>query len=393
MKKLFLPLMLVAGISAQAQKNSIYSFSSPDAPFQWKSIQQFSTANENSLQTIYNGKQSLQLLDAYTRKPSSENVDAGLVAATGYREATKQLFYIPMHAAELRWAQWNGNQNPVLYTLKSPVLTQLDFNKTENQITRMTINQKGTGYALTNDAMHLIEFTTGEKPSVRDLGQLIDAASNGQQSIHNACSSFGGDMVAGDDGNIYLITQRNQIYVFNPEKRIATYLGGIKGLPQSFTSNGAAATENGELVLTCSYGNHPYYIINPANWEARTFLSDKSQAYNMSDLASGSFLARKPRSGNSMFTATLENQIQLYPNPLADGSRLQISLTNTISGNHQVQLIDISGKIIHQQSVNLNAGTQSFYLDYSGEIAKGTYFVKLTNPTEKTIHTSKLIIQ
>lgn len=392
MKKIFLPIMLLAGLAVHAQKQSIFSFSSTDLPFQWKSIQEFSLSNENSLRTIYDGKQSVKVLDAYTRKASPLVADAGLVAAAGYREATKQLFYIPMQTAELRWAQWNGNQTPLIYTLKSHVLEQLDFNKTEHQITRMTIDSKGTGYALTNDAMHLIEFTTGEKPIMRDLGQLIDAASNGQQSIHNACASYGGDMVAGDDGNIYLITQRNQIYFFNPDKRIATYLGGIKGLPQTFTSNGAAATENGDLLLACSHGNQNGYLINPENWEARPAFSEKPQGYNMSDLASGNILARKPRANTSLFNAS-GNQIQVFPNPLADGSRLQISLSNTIGGNHQVQLIDLSGKIITQQSVNLNEGTQSFYLDYPGEIAKGTYFVKLTNPSDKTIHTSKLIIQ
>ena len=391
MKKMFLPLILLAATSAQAQKSAIYSFSSLDAPFQWKSIQEFSPSNEHSLKTIYDGKQSIQLLEAYTRKAAPDNSDAGLIAAAGYRAATKQLFYIPMHSGELRWAQWNGNQAPLFFTLKSHVLSQLDFNKTENQITRMTIDQKGVGYALTNDAMHLIEFTTGEKPTLRDLGQLIDAPANGQQSIHNACSSFGGDIVAGDDGNIYLITQRNQIYVFSPQKRIASYVGAIKGLPQTFTSNGAAATENGSLILTCSYGDQNSYIVNPENWESSPVFSDKVKGYNMSDLASGNFLARKPKTGASFTTVAVEHQIQVYPNPLS-GSRLQISMDHTISGNHQVQLVDLNGKVINQQSVNLIAGTQSFYINYSAAIAKGTYFIKLTNPSDKTILTSKLII-
>ena len=390
MKKILFPLFVIAGLLSHAQKQSIFGFGSPGLPFQWKSIQEFSTGNANAIKTIYDGKQSVQLLDAQTRKALNGNSDAGLVAATGYNEATKQLFYIPMQTAELRWAKWNGNQSPIFYSLKSSILAQLDFNKTEQQITRMTVTQKGVGYALTNDASHLIEFTTGENPIIRDLGQLIDAGANGQNSVHNACSSFGGDMVAGDDGNIYLITQRSQIYMFNPQTRIAHYLGDIKGLPQSFTPNGAAATADGDLLLSCSNGDQNCFLVNPEKWEARALFAQAPKGYNMSDLASSHFLSRRPKP-----TSTHESKhtnIHLFPNPLST-SRLQITIENAVSGNHQIQLIDLSGKIINHQVVNLIKGSQSVYLNYPAETAKGTYFIKIISPSDNTIHTSKLMIQ
>jgi hypothetical protein len=318
------------------------------------------------------------------------NSDANLVAAAGYSEATKQLFYIPMYAAELRWAQWNGHQTPIIYSIQSNILSQLDFNKTEQQITRMAIDRKGVGYALTNDAMHLIEFTTGERPILRDLGQIIDAGSNGQNSIHNACSSFGGDMVAGDDGNIYLITQRSNIYMFNPQTRIAKYLGSIKGLPQQFTPNGAAAMANGELLLSCSNGDQNCFIVNPEKWEARSLFSENPKGFNMSDLASGYLLSRKPRP--TSFIQDDYTSLHVFPNPMSN-SRLQISLENAVSGNYQVQLLDMTGKVINQQILNLSQGSQSVYLNYPTETAKGTYLIKVTNPSDKTIHSSKLMIQ
>lgn len=391
MKKIFLPLILLASFSAHAQKQSIFGFSSPDIPFQWKSIQEFSPTG-GAVKTIYDGNKAIQFLDARTRNSLIGNTDAGLVAATGYNEGTKQLFYIPMQSNELRWAKWNGNQSPIFYALKSSILSQLDFSKTEQQITRMTINQKGVGYALTNDAMHLIEFTTGENPIIRDLGQLIDAGANGQNSVHNACSSYGGDMVAGDDGNIYLITQRSQVYMFSPQTRIAKYLGNIKGLPQSFTTNGAAATASGDLLLTCSNGDQNCFLVNPEKWEASALFSEAPKGYNMSDLASSYLMSRKPRSTSSVIAAEKDARIILFPNPLT-GSRLQISFDNAESGNHQVQLVDLTGKIINQQILNLNKGTQSVLLNYPAEFAKGTYFIKVTNPSDKTIHTSKLMIQ
>jgi hypothetical protein len=390
MKKMLLPFVLLAGLSVQAQQTSIFGIGALDMPFQWKAIQSFSMGASSSLQTLYDSRQEVSVIDAQSRKKSTGMADAGLIAAAGYHASSRQLFYIPMFTPELRWARWDADGSPVIYSLPSRLLSELDLNKTEQQITRMTVDAKGKGYALTNDAMHLIEFTTGDRPVLRDLGQLIDAAGNGQHSVHNACASFGGDMVAADDGNIYLISQRSQIYIFNPQNRIAHHAGSIKGLPQTFTPNGAAATADGELLLTCSNGNQNCYIVDPHSWEARPAFSENPNGFNMSDLASGYLLSRKPKSSTAI-TGITQN-IQLFPNPLST-SRLQITIDHAVSGNYQVQLIDLTGKIVNQQVVNLRAGSQSFYINYPAETAKGTYFIKMTQPEDKTIHTSKLIIQ
>ena len=392
MKKNILPILLGCSLIANAQERSIFSFSSLDAPFQWKNIQSFSSTRVAEMKTIYDYRQAVKLFDASTRKSVQDQYSGALVAATGYASTTKQLFYIPMHAPELRWAQWSQNETPTIFSLRSSVLSQLDYTKTEEQITRMTIGKNGFGYALTNDAMHLIEFTVGDKPRVRDLGQLIDAASNAQQSIHSACSSFGGDMVAGDDGNLYLISQRNQIYVFNPERRIATHIGSIKGLTEQFTSNGAAASEDGKLIVSCSYGDQQLFVVDPASWEAKPLGSVDQKGYNMSDLASGNLLARKPKTSSDLISADNPG-IMLYPNPLTNGSRLQIAMEKAVSGTHVVQLMDLSGQLISQQLINLNEGAQTFNLDLPGQVAKGTYIVKMIDPASKTIQTSKLMVQ
>jgi hypothetical protein len=58
-----------------------------------------------------------------------------------------------------------------------------------------------------------------------------------------------------------------------------------------------------------------------------------------------------------------------------------------------VQLLDLSGKIINQQVVNLNSGVQTMHLDLPAQIAKGTYLLKLTDPAMKSMETTKLVIQ
>ena len=46
------------------------------------------------------------------------------------------------------------------------------------QIARMVIAGDGNGYALSNDANHLMRFTTGKKPEITDLGPVSDAEAN-----------------------------------------------------------------------------------------------------------------------------------------------------------------------------------------------------------------------
>ncbi|MBU6157863.1 MAG: T9SS type A sorting domain-containing protein [Bacteroidetes bacterium] len=392
MKRFILPFLMVTTTAAFAQRAAIYGFGATDAPQQWKSIQSFSAPDDASVKLVYDHQQSVPLMNGFTQRNSGRNYSGEMVAAAGYAAASQKLFFIPMFQKELRWTNLEENGVSKFFSITSPVLDQLDFNKVEHQITRMAIGNKGVGYALTNDAMHLIEFTTGNTPSIKDLGQLVDARSNGQNSVHSSCASFGGDMVMGDDDNLYLITMRNHIYQFNPANKITHYLGAIKGLPASFTSNGAAALASGELILSCSNGDQNSYVVDPKNWEARPYFVNHVPKLNLSDLASGHLLARKAKSNPTNNIAASNALIQLYPNPVV-GNRVQISMTKAVSGNHQVQLMDLSGKLVHQQNVNLNNGAQTFQLNIPAKIARGTYLLKLTDPASKSIYTDKLILQ
>jgi len=43
----------------------------------------------------------------------------------------------------------------------------------------MVIASDGNGYGLSNDANHLIRFTTGKNPTISDLGAISDDAKMG----------------------------------------------------------------------------------------------------------------------------------------------------------------------------------------------------------------------
>src|SRR5439155_13539927 len=134
--------------------------------------------------------------------------------------------------------------------------------------TRMAFASDGVGYAITNDGKSLIRFTTDQKPSVTNLGPLLDGKKNATMSIHAQCSSWGGDMVGDSYGNMYIVTYRNHMYKLNPKTRIADYLGQLKGLPEEFTSNGMVVNGNGDLIISSATQSDNYYKVNISTLEA-----------------------------------------------------------------------------------------------------------------------------
>jgi hypothetical protein len=64
----------------------------------------------------------------------------------------------------------------------------------------------GYGYALSNDANHLLRFQHFQKSGSGRSWNLIDAETNSNVSIHNKCTSWGGDMVAGAFGELVVVS-------------------------------------------------------------------------------------------------------------------------------------------------------------------------------------------
>ena len=51
---------------------------------------------------------------------------------------------------------------------------------------------------------------------ITDLGNIVDAGSNNGISVHNQCSSWGGDMVADASGKLILFTAAHQVFEIDP---------------------------------------------------------------------------------------------------------------------------------------------------------------------------------
>ena len=387
--------------------------------YQWMNIRQMDINTGKYTGDIYQkDKTSFVMLDADTRKPvdlspttnsSSLNVHidfgklptASMVAALAYDKNHDKLFFTPMRIGELRWLDLSAKGDvQQYYTLRSPLLGNVDLLTDEsNHITRMVIGADGYGYAITNDANHFYRFSTGKKVTISDLGNLIDAESNKGISVHNKCTSWGGDMVADAYNKLYMITANHNVFTVDVDSRVATFNGTITGLPASFSTNGAAVDANGDIVVSSANSFEGYYKFK-LNDYAAVKIEGSDKMYNASDLANGNLLLQKEAdAAKNMGVASLKDitpslnaDPHVFPNPVTN-NEFRVLFDGQKAGLYNVALTDLSGKPIMNQVVNVTIKGQVQTIRINTKISKGMYMVKVTDSDNKFIFTERIVVQ
>ena len=300
-----------------------------------------------------------------------------------------------MYTGQLIWLDVRSHNNPTFYTNGQPMVNNNNLNDEAFNITRMTIGANGNGYALTNDANHLLTFTTGGKTVITDLGNVVDAESNNSISIHNRCSSWGGDIVGDAHGELFLFTAAHQVFEIDVNTRIATFKGSVLNLPATFSLNGAAVNSNGEVIVSSANPFGGFYKINMTNLSASK-LNTTGQIFNASDLASSYLLNEKV---TLMGAATLpqidaigNRFITIYPNPLSDGE-IKISFDNNPPGEYKIQLSDLQGRIIDYKKVYIKSAGQLEKFKLATKPVNGLYLIDVTDAARKKIFSDKLLIE
>jgi hypothetical protein len=260
----------------------------------------------------------------------------------------------------------------------------------------MVIGPDGYGYAVTNDANSFIRFSTGKKLVVEQLGALVDDPDNTGISVHNRCSSWGGDMIADDAGNLYLFTARNMVFKVNIETKVATWLGPIKGIPADFTTNGIVVTDDQKLLAGSQVYSKGWFVIDPKSWNATEFKTPNG-IFLTSDLANSNFLSTKPRSEITTIPepdVRTSNMIQLYPNPIGiTANQFKIQFNKLTPGDYNIELTDVNGKQIIRQRVTIASEGQVQTINLKKNTAQGIYLVKVSDIYSKSIFTQKLVVQ
>lgn len=317
------------------------------------------------------------------------------VAAAAYDKRHNRLYYTPMFADQLRYVD--------LKTMKVYYVTGQSFsgigdmhNDESKIITRMVIAPDGNGYAINNDGTSFVKFSTGKTPKIEQLGTLVDDQANNGISVHNRCSSFGGDMIADDNGNFYIISARNNVFKVNAESKVATHLGTITGLPANFTVNGAVVDGDGALLVSSAMDSKSYYVVNPKGWTAIAY-AGASSVFRSSDLANSNYLATARSKNPDIAVITRPEEkfsklIAVYPNPVTS-NRFSVQFNKVPHGDYIVELLDVLGRSVTARKVTINNETQVQPLSISEGYTKGIYMVKVYDVNNQSVFTQKVVVQ
>ena len=332
-------------------------------------------------------------------------------AACAYDKKHDRLYYTPMGINQLRYIDLKSSSPRIYYFEDEPFGALSGSGDIPNQITRMVIASDGNGYALTNNGHHLIQFTTGKKPVITDLGSVSDMSTGGTVSVHSQ-SGYGGDMIADAHNNLYLITANRNVFKISIDSRTAEYLGAIKGMPKGFTTNGAVAEGGSKVIVSSSNSTQGYYRFDLTTLDAEK-ISNGGPVFNASDLANGTLAFEKEKKKKNRVTedpveikdvmvpvvkqqtersAITRGQVAAFPNPVT-GSVVNLSFSNQPHGKYEMQLLDITGKLISAQQVTIHNKSQVEEFRLPTNITKGNYLIKVVSATDKNSISTKLVVE
>jgi hypothetical protein len=402
-------LIVTVQVSAQQRQTTAFAITSSEkGNFNWTDVKQIDLTTGTVTRSIFDAKQTnFTVYNARTGaalKPITQNNGvavttnatmpvASLAAACAYDQRHNRLYYAPLFMNQLRYIDLDEKTPKIYYFDNEPFIQVADAANEANHVTRMVIGADGDGYALSNDANHLIRFTTGKKPVITDLGALIDDETNGDKSVHSKLIAWGGDMIADAAGNLYMISAYRNVYKVNLQSRVALWIAEIKGMPATFTTNGAVVDNEGNLIVSSANTAEGYYKVDMHSWNA-TRINIEGTVFNASDLANGNLAFPNDKETVPLINrAILRNEkIALYPNPIST-NQVYVSFKNNEPGRYIIQLLDLNGKVIAEKIAVVNVGGKVVPMAVESSLAKGPYMIKVLSNSKKPVFADKLIIQ
>jgi hypothetical protein len=313
------------------------------------------------------------------------------VAAIAYDKKNQRIYYTPMFINQLRYIDLRTMK---AFFVSTPGIDALEIKAADqsNIITRMVIADDSYGYALTNDGQHLLQFTTGKNIMINDLGAVVDDPQNKEISIRNACSSYGGDMIADDEGNLLIFSNRTHVFKINIRTKMATHLGTVQGLPTTFTINGAAVDNHNQVIVTSSADHQSIYTVNPKDLTATPVQSDNS--WKTADLANSNILAtRKSTPYVRLLPAQHEpgdKSVEVFPNPVInDRFTVQFNLNE---GTYTIQVKDGTGRLVSTSTTRVIGQKQATTIQLPGRAARGFYLVNVLGQGKETLYSKKILV-
>jgi hypothetical protein len=415
-RRSLLPITLLfigmTAIAQQTQRTAYAITGGQKGQFNWTEVKLIDLNTGAVLQSVYENGKTLQVLSARTGKPiadvapkanAAENNNlpfSTYSAACAYDKKHNRLYYTPMGINQLRYIDLNGKESRIYYLDGEAFGRVTSLQDEANHITRMVIGYDGNGYALSNDANHLLKFTTGKKPIISDLGNLVDGEKNGDVSVHNKCSSWGGDLVGDAFGNLFLVSARQAVFSIDLKNRIANFKGYITGLPANYTTNGAVVDGDGNVIVSSANSVNAYYAVDINTLKA-TAIQSQGKVFNTSDLANGNFALQKEadQKAGAVSAAQVDRRdlvrnsnITMYPNPVTEGS-VRLYFNNQQAGRYKLQLVDLAGRVLNEQVITIANKVQVEEMLLDPKFSRGMYMIKLLDGKKKALFSDKILLQ
>ncbi len=385
MKKVLLSTILLAAFAAQshAQSNRAFAFTADTkGSYNWNSVREIDLSTGAVVRNVFLVEPNLR-----NTQPTS-----GMVAATAYDKKNNRLYYTPMFGGtDLRYFDLNSSEAKSV-SITSQQLRSFPLVGGEGEVvTRMSFASDGFGYAITNDGNHFIRFSTDAKPVITDFGNLIDSKKNNGISVHNQCSSWGGDVVGDAYGNLYLFTMKNNVFKINIQTKVTEHIGTVKNLPTDFTVNGAAVNANGDVVLSSAANTSNYYKVNLSTLDAAALDKTEATVYNASDLANGNLAYETKATPTVLAEVRGNNAVSIYPNP-AVSKFFKVSFEKVPAGKYTIELSDVSGRKALNKVVIVN-GEQTETVTLPKAAGAGMYFIKIIGEKGNSVYSDKIVVQ
>jgi len=224
------------------------------------------------------------------------------------------------------------------------------------------------------------------------MGAVTDNPENKVVSVHNSCSSFGGDMIADDDGNLFVFTNLKNVFKVNIETKVATHLGVVSGLPPIFTINGTAVDNENQILVNSAIDNSNIFLVDSKTWIATPAKS--IGGWRTADLANSNLLATRKQSPIVRLLKNIEakddGRIQLFPNPVTNNQfTIQFNLSE---GTYFVQVKDVLGRQVTQTMAYITGKGQTKPLNLPAAASKGFYLVKVVDQNNMTVYSRKILV-
>lgn len=89
----------------------------------------------------------------------------------------------------------------------------------------------------------------------------------------------------------------------------------------------------------------------------------------------------------------LKKEVQVYPNPVAPGSMLNVSMQLKKTGGYKLELMDAGGRLVHVQAIQVAQPAQLISLATQSSWSRGIYWMRISTAADKNVYQAKVLLQ